>query len=227
MSRLRSRRALLASIATSIAVTTGGFEYGASDPSGRLLESGTVPADWYECRDVARPEPDSPDDADALEPLEYPAPPSQSCFEGQRPPSNRSSATRSDGDPDRSDCSPASGQISGASQYVIAFERAYQRNAFIERYRSAARTVELRRIDYRTAAIGSSPNADAVLVALRYDLTTGTRQSSRDSRVQWDIRTTYYVDDRSAFRARYSGVAEELTFVPDPRTRGELVACFG
>lgn len=62
-------------------------------------------------------------------------------------------------------------------------------------------------------------------MAILYDVTTRTRQV-RGGRNEWDIRVSYYVDENVVLRARYDGVAEELTFDPDPRTQGDLVACF-
>lgn len=208
MNRPRSRRTLLASVATSVAVATGGFEYVSNAANTPPLDSGTVPADWYDCDSITRPEPDAPADDDALEPRPYPEPP-----------------TATDAGGSRSDRSPPS-LVDEAVEYTTEFERAYRQNAFLARYRSATRTFELRRKDSRTAAIGSSTNAEAVMVAILYDLTTGTQQSATGPRDEWDIRVTYYVDANVALRARYGGVADTLALEPDPRTRGELVACF-
>ncbi|ELY79338.1 hypothetical protein C487_06503 [Natrinema pallidum DSM 3751] len=207
--RQPSRRTVLASIATTAAVATGGFE---SDPSGVTapsLESGIVPADRHDCSDVERPEPDRTDSADTLESLPYPAPPSKANAGGDRSPAagSRSSA------------------VYGVSRYVTEFERAYRRNAFLARYGSLARTVTLHRTAYRTAPIDPAGTGDAVLVAIRYNLTKGTRQSFADQRTEWDVRVVYYFDERILLRARYNGVAEELSFDPDPRTHGTLVAC--
>ncbi|WP_435551202.1 hypothetical protein [Natrinema sp. CGMCC1.2065] len=193
MNRLRPRRGFLASVVTTVAVTTGGFEYASDGPTGPPLDSGTVPADWFECDDVNRPDPDPPDDA-PLEPRTYPSSPSS--------------------------------LDDTMVEYVTTFERAYQHNAFLGQYGAEARTVDLRRTDGRVAAVGSATNPDAVMVAIRYDLTTGTGRSSVDSRDRWDIRAVYYVDENVVLRSRYHGLAEELRFEPDPRTQGELVACF-
>ncbi|MGQ3412702.1 hypothetical protein ACT4ML_10640 [Natrinema sp. LN54] len=210
MNRPRSRRTLLASIATTAAVGTGGFEYDSSGATGTNLEDGIVPADRYECSDVDRPDPEPPADEDALEPQEYPSPPWET-------------STDADGDP--SDDTPSS-IVYGASRYVTAFERAYRRNAFLDRYQSAARTVDLHRTAYRTAPIDSDATGDAVLVAIQYNMAMATRPADVAPRDEWGVRVTYYIDERVVLRARYNGVAEGLAFDPDPRTRGELVACF-
>jgi len=126
---------------------------------------------------------------------------------------------------DSSDRSPPL-LVDGAAEYVTEFERAYRRNAFITQFGNMTRTFDLRRSGHRTAAIGSSTNADAVMVALRYDLTLGTHLSAADPRDEWDIRVTYYIDQNIVLRARYDGVAENLSLEPDPRRQaGELVAC--
>lgn len=210
MNRPRSRRTLLASVATTVAVATGGFEHVSNATNTPPLEGGTVPPDWYDCRSVTRPAQTAPGGDEALEPRPYPSPP-WTADSGE--------------DGARSDRSPPS-LIDSVARYVTEFERAYRRNAFLARYGSAARTFELRRQGKRTAAIGSSGNATAAMVAIRYDLTTGTRQTVTDPRDEWDIRVTYYVDENVMLRARYDGIAEELAFEPDPRTQGSLVACF-
>jgi len=193
MNRPRSRRGLLASVVTTVAVTTGGFEYTSGGPTGPPLDSGTVPADWFECDEVSRPDPEPPDGG-TLEPRTYPS-------------------------------SPSSMDVDMV-EYVTGFERAYRHNAFLSQYGAAARTVDLRRTDGRATAVGSATTPDAVMVAIRYDLTTGTGRSSTESRDRWDIRVVYYVDENVVLRSQYHGVAEELRFEPDPRTQGELVACF-
>lgn len=211
MSRLRSRRGLLASVVTTAAVSTGGFEHVSNATNRPPLESGTISADQYDCRSVTRPEPDMPTDDDALAPLPYPSPPL---------------ATDSAEDAPSEHASPPS-LVDSAAEYATEFERAYRRNEFIARFGNETRTFYLRRTKHRTAAIGSSTNADAVMVAIHYNLTTGTQQSATDPRDEWDIRVTYYIDENVVLRARYDGVAEELTLEPDPRWQGELVACFG
>lgn len=193
MNRLRPRRGFLASVVTTVAVTTGGFEYASGGPTGPPLDSGTVPADWFECDDVSRPDPDLPDGA-PLEPRTYPSSPSSLTDD--------------------------------MVAYVTAFERAYRHNAFLGQYGAAARTVDLRRTDGRAAPVGAPSDPDAVMVAIRYNLTTGTGRSRADPRDRWDIRVVYYVDENVVLRAQYHGVAEELRFEPDPRQQGELVACF-
>ncbi|WP_226039989.1 hypothetical protein [Natrinema sp. DC36] len=210
MNRPRSRRALLASVVTTAAVATGGFEHVSNAANRPPLESGTVPADWYDCQSVTRHEPITPIDDGALEPRPYPPLPSGSVSEA----ADNSSAQ-----------SPPPSLVDSAAEYVTEFERAYRRNAFIARFGNMTRTFDLRRRAHRTAAIGSSTNADAVMVALRYDLTLGTQQSAADPRDEWDIRVTYYVDQNIVLRARYNGVAKDLSFEPDPRRQGELVAC--
>ncbi|SEQ84292.1 hypothetical protein [Natrinema salaciae] len=207
MNRPRSRRTLLASVATTAAVATGGFEYSSNGSGDSALESGTVPADRYECRDVDRPEPDVPTDEDALEPREYPSRPAET------------------GSGEESTDRPSS-LVRGANQFVTEFERAYRQNAFLERYGSVAQTFELRRTDARRAAIGSAGNPDAVLVAIIYNVTTETQYATTGARDEWDVRVTYYVDENVVLRARYGGIADEPVFDPDPRTQGVLVACF-
>lgn len=192
MNRPCSRRGLLATVVTTVAVTTGGFEYTSSDSTPPPLESGIVPADRYDCQEVSRPEPEQAE-TNALQPRTYPSPPSS--------------------------------LVPGAVQYVTAFERAYRQNAFLVQYGSAARTIDLRRKDSRTAAIGSIANPDAVMVTIIYDLTTETGQSA-EPRDRWEIRVVYYVDENVVLRSQYHGIAEELRSEPDPRTHGELVACF-
>ncbi len=193
MNRPRSRRGLLVSVATTLAVTTGGFEHTAGGSTGPPLDSGTVPADWFACDDVSRPDPDPPDGS-TLEPRPYP-----------------SSQPSLDAD---------------VVEYVTAFERAYRHNAFLDRYGTAARSVDLRRTDGRASAVGAPSNPDAVVAAIRYDLTTETGRSGVEPRDRWDVRVVYYVDENVVLRARYHGVAEELRFEPDPRRQGKLVACF-
>lgn len=206
MVRPPSRRALLASVSTIAAIATGGFESPATGGTIPRLESGIVPADRYRCSDVTRPNPDTvPDDA-ALEPRAYPSLPVGA--DGDRPPSDRGSSL-----------------VARVTRSVVEFERAYRRNAFLERYGAAARTVTLRLTDHRAAPVESAADANAVLVALLYDLTTATRYSTAGPRDEWDIRVTYYVDENGAFRAQYDGIAETLAFEPDPRTQGTLVAC--
>lgn len=192
MTRPRSRRALLASVATSAAVATGGFESPSNEMNAPSLESGTVPTDWYECSDVTRPEPDASDDEDTIEPREYPS----------LPLSLRD----------------------GAAQYATDFERAYRQNAFLVRYGSTTRTFELRRNDQRTETVGSTEKTNAVLVAIVYDLATGTRHAPQSD--EWDTRVTYYVGENIVLRAKYDGIARKPTFEPDPRVHGDLVACF-
>lgn len=209
MNRPRSRRALLASVVTTAAVATGGFEHVSNAANRPPLESGTVPADWYDCQSVTRPEPDTPTDDGALEPQPYPS---------------LSSGSGSDEAGDSSDRSPPS-LVDSAAEYVTEFERAYRRNVFIAQFGNATRTFDLRRRAHRTAAIGSPTNADAVMVVIRYDLTLATEQSAADPRDEWDIRVTYYVDQNIVLRARYDGVAEDLSLEPDPRRQGDLVAC--
>lgn len=209
MSRPPSRRTLLASVTAAVAVTTGGFEYGSNATNTSPLESGTVSPDWYECNSVVRPEPTAPTDDDALAPKPYPAPPSVLSPAATRDRSNDSSSLRDE-----------------TVAYVTEFERAYRQNEFLVRYGATTRTFELRRTGYRTRTLGSSSNP-AIMVAIRYDLRLGTQQSATGPRDQWDVHTVYYVDEHVVLRARYNGVADELSFEPDPRTDGELVACFG
>ncbi|MFC6768990.1 hypothetical protein [Natrinema soli] len=210
MNRPRSRRALLASVVTTAAVATGGFEHVSNTANRPPLESGSVPADWYDCRSVTRPEPRLSTDDNALEFRTYPSLPS-------------GSGSKEAGD--SSDRSPPPSLVDSAAEYVTEFERAYRQNAFIVQFGNETRTFDLRRSDHRTAAIGSSTNADAVMVAIRYDLTLGTQQSAVDPRDEWDVRVTYYIDENFVLRARYDGVAEDLSLEPDPRRQGELVAC--
>ncbi|MFA9416012.1 hypothetical protein [Natrinema sp. HArc-T2] len=209
MNRPRSRRALLTSVSATVAVATGGFEYASNATDTPPLESGTVSADWYECSSVTRPEPTAPTNDDALAPKPYPAPPST-----MGPAATRDRSTGSS----PSDDEPVA--------YVTEFERAYRQNEFLARYGTTTRAFELRRTDYRTRTLGSS-SKPAILVAIRYDLRLGTQQSATGPRDQWDVHTVYYVDEHVVLRAQYNGVADELSFKPDPRTHGELVACFG
>ncbi|QLK24694.1 hypothetical protein HYG81_11240 [Natrinema zhouii] len=209
MSRPRSRRALLASAVTTAAVSTGGFEHVSNATNRPAFESGTIPADYYDCHSVTRPDPDVLTDDDALVTLPYPTPPSW---------------TEKD---DSSDHASSPVLVDSAAAYATEFERAYRRNEFIARFGNETRTLSLRRTEHRTAAVGSATNADAVMVAIRYNLATGTRHSAADPRDEWDIRVTYYIDENVVLRARYDGVAEELALEPDPRWEGDLVACFG
>ncbi|MFD1565432.1 hypothetical protein ACFR99_17995 [Haloarchaeobius amylolyticus] len=209
MHRPRSRRALLTSAAATVAVATGGFEYASNATDTPPLESGTVSPDWYECSSVTRPEPTAPADDDALAPEPYPAPPSAI---GPAAAHNRTTGSTS--------------MVDRTVAYVTEFERAYRRNAFLAQYGVTTRTFELRRTDYRTRTLGSSPDPNAIMVAILYDLRMGTRQSATGPRDQWDVHTVYYVDEHVVLRALYNGVADELQFEPDPRTQGDLVACF-
>ncbi|WP_408959891.1 hypothetical protein [Natrinema sp. 74] len=208
MDRSRSRRAFLASAATTVGVTAGGFEYDSSKTNSSL-ESGTVPDGWYECNEVTRPDPDAPSDENALEPRTYPSPPS-SLLDGE-----------SGGSTDRS--SP-SGNTASAGEYVTAFEQVYRRNAFVARYGGVTRTFEFRLDARRTSPVGSDTDPAAVLVALVYDLTTETRRSPPND--EWDIRVTYYLDENVLLRAQYEGIADKPSVTPDPRRQGDLVACF-
>jgi len=205
MSRPRSRRVLLATVATTVAATTGGFEDVSNTADTPPLESGVVPDGSFDCQSVTRPEPDAPVDDAALAPQPYPSPPLERT-------------------PDAEDT--ASLAVDQTTEYVLAFERAYRQNAFLARYGSAARTFELRPKNQRTTALESTSDVDAVMVALRYDLTTGTQQSVTGPRDQWDVHIVYYVDENILLRAQYDGVSETLTFEPDPRAQGTLVACF-
>ena len=209
MSGPPSRRTVLASVVTTTTVTAGGLGYTSDDAIGASLGSRTVPPDRYECRAVSRPEPDPPDDDEALEPRPYPSPPS---------------AIRADEDRESSDTSLSSSVGYDVGQFATEFERAYRQNAFLDRYGSVARTFDFRLANFRTAVIDST--AAAVLVAIRYDLSTSTRYSTADGHDEWDVRVTYYVDRKFVLRARYHGIAEKLRFTPDPRTEGALVACF-
>lgn len=74
MRRPRSRRALLASVASLSLGIAGCFE-GELSSSDETLDSGLVSADQYDCTDVERPEPEAPDREGALEPASYPDPP--------------------------------------------------------------------------------------------------------------------------------------------------------
>ena len=208
MNRPRSRRALLAS-AVTVAVVTGGFEYASDVTDTPPLESGTVSADWYECSSVTRPAPSVPADDDALAPKPYPPPPSAI---GPATDRNRSTDSAS--------------LVDQTVAYVTEFERAYRRNAFLARYGATAQTIELRRKGYRARTLGSSPDPEAIMVVIRYDLRMGTQQAATGPRDQWDVHTVYYVDENVVLRAQYNGVADELRFEPDPRTQGQLVACF-
>ncbi|WP_226004963.1 hypothetical protein [Natrinema salinisoli] len=210
MNRPLSRRALLASVATTTAVATGGFESDPSDAPEPSLESKALPPDRYDCSDVDRPEPDPPADEDALEPRPYPERPSETRLEETNEVSDRV---------------PASVPLYGTDRYVIDFERAYRRNAFVAQYGPIARRFEFRNTASRTVPIDSAADGAALLVVILYDVTTGTRQAMGGSRNEWDVRVTYYVDENVVLRARYDGVAEELTFDPDPRRQGDLVAC--
>ena len=207
MSRLPSRRTVLSSVAAAMAVTTGGFERGSDATETSPLESETVAPDWYACASVERPEPTAPADDDALSPKPYPT---------------RPSAFDPAGAYDRSTDSSLRDETVA---YVTAFERAYRQNDVLDRYGSTARTFEFRRTGYRTKILESSP-IPAVMVAIRYDLRVGTQQSATDPRDLWGVQTAYYVDEHIVLRARYGGVADTLSFEPDPRTHGELVACF-
>ena len=207
MSRPPSRRTFLSSVTAAVTVTTGGFERGSTTTDTSPLESETVAPDWYECTSVVRPEPTVPDDDDTLVPNPYPA---------------RPSAFGPAGVHDR----PIGSSLRDETvAYVTEFERVYRRNDFLVRYGATARTFEFRRTGYRTRSLGSSSNP-AIMVAIRYDLRLGTQQSATGPRDQWGIHTVYYVDEHVVLRARYDGVADDLSFEPDPRTHGELVACF-
>ncbi|QLG50003.1 hypothetical protein [Natrinema halophilum] len=204
----RSRRAFLASFATTAAVATGGFQRSASNGEALSLDSGLVPADRYECSAITRPTPLAPAAEDALEPRTYPTPPAELISDD-----NRGSIDR-----------PSSLQNS-ALEYATKFERAYRQNAFLTKYGSVTRFFALQRTASQTSLIDSSNAAHAVLVAIVYNLTKQTQQSPPSD--EWDIRATYYFDDRIALRAQYDGIAEKPTLSPDPRRDGELVACFG
>lgn len=209
MDRPASRRALLASVTTAAAIATGGFESPTTSGIGPRLESSTVPAARYECGDVSRPDPETLSDDAPLEPRAYPSPPTMAGAGETRPESDGDSST------------PAA----RVSRYVTEFERTYRRNAFLERYGAAARSVTFRRTDHRAMTIESAASANAILVAMLYDLTTATRYSTAGPRGEWDVRVVYYVDENVVLRARYDGIAETSAFEPDPRTRGTLVAC--
>lgn len=220
MNRPRSRRALLASFATSIAAVTGGFQRASSVGNALPLESGIVPDDRYQCGEVMRPTPVVPLATDGLELRPYPDPPSDllSGEEGGRP--RRSSATLRPGRPGRSSATLRDGAVA----YATEFERSYRQNAFLARYGSVTRVFELRRSTWQASRIDSSTGESAVLVSIIYNLTTRTRHSSPND--EWGTRVTYYFDDRIALRARYDGIADQPTFSPDPRQEGDLVECF-
>lgn len=74
MRRPRSRRALLASVA-SLSLGIAGCSEGNLAGSDEPLDSGVVSADEFDCTDVERPEPEAPDREGALEPAPYPDPP--------------------------------------------------------------------------------------------------------------------------------------------------------
>ncbi|ELY55898.1 hypothetical protein [Natronolimnohabitans innermongolicus] len=113
-----------------------------------------------------------------------------------------------------------------AVEFVEEFEAAYRRNGYIAEYGSETREFEFQLDDRESELIDDDEETDreAVLVSITYELTTQLRQASpRSNRL---ARVTYYVDENIVLRARYDGFADEAELDPDPRQRGEPVACF-
>ncbi|ELY46728.1 hypothetical protein [Natronorubrum sulfidifaciens] len=110
-------------------------------------------------------------------------------------------------------------------QYVLEFERAYRRNAFLAEYGSETRTFDFRFQTQQMDVLESDPERDAVLVSIVYDLTTAIGQLPEST--ERDTRVTYYADETVVLRAPYTGgLADEPSFDPDPRDAGEPVVCF-
>lgn len=109
-------------------------------------------------------------------------------------------------------------------QYALEFERAYRRNDVLESYGSESGTFEFEFRSRRMTTVESESANDAALVAIVYNVTVGTRQTTHPP--ERDTRVTYYVDESIALRARYTGLANDPEFDPDPREVGDPVACF-
>lgn len=191
MRRLRSRRTLLTSL-VGLSLGTAGCFGGTLTESDDSLDSGVVPADAFDCDEVDRPDPPTPDRDGALDPVSYPDLPAE--------------------------------LLESALEYVREFEAAFRRNTFIEEYGSETAEFDIEFETWDTERVGSESDRAAVLVAVVYNLTTKTRLNDEDP--ERYTRVTYYVDENVALRARYDGIAQDASIEPDPRSAGELVACF-
>ncbi|ELY91101.1 hypothetical protein C483_10466 [Natrialba hulunbeirensis JCM 10989] len=118
-----------------------------------------------------------------------------------------------------------------ALAYVSALERAYRQREFLAGHGDQARDFELSIGQHRLSAVADEDrdhdsednrDQDGVLVSLVYDLVTETVHTEH---AEWDVRVTYFLNDRVALRAQYDGIGTEPSFDPDPRADGELVAC--
>ncbi|WP_049924310.1 hypothetical protein [Halopiger djelfimassiliensis] len=168
------------------------------------------------------------------------------CFESRLTGSDETPAPSGPVDPSTYDCTDVSRPVPGdpsdddapdpleypsrpdslsadASQYVTEFERAYRRNELLERYGNQARSFEFSLTARQATDVETDRDRDAVLVAVVYDVTTGTAHAERD---EWDVRTTYYADNHVLLRAVYDGIADGPAFKPDPRREGTPVDCF-
>ena len=119
---------------------------------------------------------------------------------------------------------PPNPLLESAAEYVREFEAAYQQNDFLEEYGSETDAFDFKFEEGEAKPVDAESDRDAKLVSLVYDLTTKTRGSPEKS--ERSIRVTYYVDEHVVLRARYSGLADEPSFDPDPRSAGDPVACF-
>ncbi|SIS15186.1 hypothetical protein [Natronorubrum thiooxidans] len=155
---------------------------------------------------------ENPDDSGIVSTAAY------DCADSDRP-----SPTLPDVEPEPYPSPPAS-MSDGAGQYVLEFERAYRRNAFLEAYGSETQTFDFQFRARQLDDIGSDSDQEAVLVSIVYDLTTATQGVPAST--ERDTRVTYYVDENVVLRARYNGLANEPAFEPDPRDAGNPVVCF-
>ncbi|WP_226377463.1 hypothetical protein [Haloterrigena turkmenica] len=119
---------------------------------------------------------------------------------------------------------PPNPLLESAGEYVRDFEAAYQHNAFLEEYGSETEEFEFDLEARDAKPVDAESDREAKLVSLVFDLTTKIRRTPEKS--ERSIRVTYYVDEHIVLRARYSGLADEPTFDPNPRSAGGPVACF-
>lgn len=115
--------------------------------------------------------------------------------------------------------------LEGVDQYVIDFEEAYRRNAFVAEFGAEARVLDFQFDARQVDEIDAESDRDAALISVVYNVKTRTRRQTEPSST-WDTRVTYYVDEHVVLRARYTGgIADGPSFDPDPRLEGEPVAC--
>ncbi|ADD05388.1 uncharacterized protein Nmag_1814 [Natrialba magadii ATCC 43099] len=202
----RSRRPVLASVASLSALTAGCSTNWFSNPETASSNGESTPTGTdADCTAVSRPTAFPPASANGdiagleFDALEYPPDPAK--------------------------------RAQSALAYVGTLERAYRQQAFLAGHGDQARDFELSIGQHRLSAVADEDwdhdseddrDQDGVLVSLVYDLVTETVHTEH---AEWDVRVTYFLNDRVALRAQYDGIGTEPSFDPDPRTEGELVAC--